>query len=121
MEILEGVPRITACRFIFSTTGKTPVSGFSKVKKQLDEIIAKNRKEKGIKAKMPSFRLHDLRRTVSTGMNGLGVLPHIVEQVLNHQSGTRGGVAGVYNRFAYLEEKRAALRAWADHVRGVVQ
>lgn len=120
VEILEGVPRITDCAFVFSTNGRTPVSGFSKVKKQLDEIIAKHRKENGVKTKMPSFRIHDLRRTVSTGMNGIGVMPHIAEQILNHQSGARGGVAGVYNKFSYLEEKRAALRAWADHVAGIV-
>lgn len=60
---------------------------------------------------------HDLRRTMVTGMNELGVAPHVVEAVVNHVSGAaRGGVAGVYNRALYLPERRAALNAWADHV-----
>ncbi|MFC3323315.1 tyrosine-type recombinase/integrase [Mesorhizobium cantuariense] len=59
---------------------------------------------------------HDIRRTVATGMAGLGVPPHIIEAVLNHISGFRGGVAGVYNRHSYEVEKRDALEKWADHL-----
>ncbi|MEI4480961.1 MULTISPECIES: tyrosine-type recombinase/integrase [unclassified Phyllobacterium] len=59
---------------------------------------------------------HDIRRTVATGMAGLGVAPHIVEAVLNHISGFRAGVAGVYNRNQYEREKRRALDVWAEHV-----
>ena len=62
------------------------------------------------------FTLHDLRRTAATGMAGLGFPPHIVEAVLNHRSGTRRGVAGVYNRFDYATEKRDALEAWGKNV-----
>jgi hypothetical protein len=54
-------------------------------------------------------------------MHGLGVQPHIVEAVLNHISGHRGGVAGVYNRAAYSAEKAAALALWAEHVLAVVE
>jgi hypothetical protein len=64
--------------------------------------------------------LHDLRRTLATGMNEIGVAPHVVEAVLNHVGGHKGGVAGVYNRAKYREEKRAALQRWADHVERVV-
>lgn len=66
------------------------------------------------------WRLHDLRRTAATGMAELGIAPHIVEAVLNHVSGARGGVAGIYNRAAYADEKRAALERWANHVEGLV-
>jgi hypothetical protein len=60
---------------------------------------------------------HDLRRTVVTGMNELGVAPHVVEAVVNHVSGrARAGVAGVYNRATYSTEKRVAPQAWADHL-----
>ncbi len=59
---------------------------------------------------------HDIRRTVATGMAGIKVAPHVVEAVLNHVSGHRAGVAGVYNRFSYADEKKAALELWADHV-----
>ena len=72
------------------------MSGFSKVKKRLDEIIAKNRRDNGITADMPAWRIHDLRRVTSTGMNDIGVFPHIVEAVLSHVSGAaKAGVAGV--------------------------
>lgn len=63
---------------------------------------------------------HDIRRTVATGMAGLGVAPHIIEAVLNHISGFRGGVAGIYNRAAYEPEKRAALELWASHLVNLV-
>ena len=65
---------------------------------------------------MANFTLHDLRRTAATGMAKLGVAPHVVERILNHVSGTFGGVAGVYNRFAYVPEMRAALELWARHL-----
>jgi integrase len=121
LEILEGVQRMPNCKYVFSTTGKTPISGFSKVKKRLDEIIAKNRADNGVRAKMPAWRIHDLRRVASTGMNDIGVFPHVVEAVLNHVSGAaKAGVAGTYNKAKYNPEKRAALEAWADHVRGIV-
>ena len=59
---------------------------------------------------------HDIRRTVATGMAGLGIAPHIVEAVLNHISGFRAGVAGVYNRAQYEPEKRRALDVWGAHL-----
>ena len=62
------------------------------------------------------WRLHDLRRTAATMMAELGVLPHIIEAVLNHVSGHRAGVAGIYNRARYQDEMRAALQRWADYV-----
>jgi hypothetical protein len=66
---------------------------------------------------MPEWVLHDLRRTVSTRMHeDIGILPHIVEAVLNHVSGHRAGVAGNYNRALYLDDKRRALIAWANHI-----
>jgi integrase len=65
--------------------------------------------ERGIKA----FTLHDLRRTCRTGLSRLKIEPHIAERVLNH---VQPGVAGVYDRFAYLDEKRAALEKWSDHL-----
>jgi len=67
------------------------------------------------------WRLHDLRRSVATGMGKLGVLPHVVECVLNHQSGFRSGVTGIYNRNPYEREVRAALALWADHVRSIAE
>jgi hypothetical protein len=65
--------------------------------------------------------VHDLRRTVATGLQRLGVRLEVTEAVLNHISGSRGGIAGVYQRHDWATEKRAALDAWASHVRSVVE
>ncbi|MGH8229783.1 MAG: tyrosine-type recombinase/integrase [Steroidobacteraceae bacterium] len=80
--------------------------------KQLTRSLAKcleRFKERGIEA----FTLHDLRRTCRTGLARLKVEPHIAERVLNH---VQPGIVGVYDRFAYVDEKRAALELWATHL-----
>jgi integrase len=91
--------------FVFTTTGKKPIAGFNNAKRRLDGLC-----------RVKDWRFHDLRRTVATGMARLGVAPHIVEKVLNHQTGTISGVAAIYNRHAYTDEKLAALELWARHV-----
>lgn len=69
---------------------------------------------------MPPYTVHDLRRSAATAMaDRLGVLPHIVEAILNHVSGHRAGIAGVYNRARYAREMREALEGWASHVEGI--
>jgi integrase len=65
------------------------------------------------------WRIHDVRRTVASGMARIGVDPHVIEKVLNHKSGIISGVAAVYNRYAYEKEKRSALNRWAEHVADV--
>jgi hypothetical protein len=70
--------------------------------------------------KVCPWRLHDIRRTVATRMGDLGILPHVIEAVLNHVSGHRAGVAGIYNRALYRAEKRHALERWAEHVQSLV-
>ena len=69
---------------------------------------------------MPEWRLHDLRRTAATMMAELGILPHIIEAILNHVSGHRAGVAGIYNRAKYQADMRDALERWGEHVAGIV-
>jgi hypothetical protein len=64
--------------------------------------------------------VHDLGLTVATGLQRLGVRLEVTEAVLNHISGSRGGIAGVYQRYDWATEKRAALDAWAAHIRSVV-
>jgi integrase len=103
--------------FIFSSDGgKTAFSGFSKAKTALDKKIAEIRKREKRKA-MPEWRLHDLRRTGRTLMAAAGVPDNIGERVLGH---VITGVHGVYNRFAYCDEKAAALTRLAAHVDGIV-
>jgi integrase len=104
--------------FVFTTTGKTPVSGWGKLKARLDGRMAKAAAPEG--RAVPDWRLHDLRRTAATGMAELGIAPHIVEATINHISGHKGGVAGVYNRAVHIEERKAALERWAAHVHAVV-
>jgi integrase len=117
-EILVGAKRIEGCKYIFSTNGRTPVSGFSKIKKRLDgAMLASAQRED---TTIPPWRIHDLRRTAATGMAAVGIPPHIIEACLSHVSGAKGGVAGVYNREQYDLEKRAALEHWAAHIEGVV-
>jgi integrase len=120
-ELLTGVKRFDGSRYIFSTNGRTPVSGWSKIKRQLDEAMSKfAREEHGGDFTIPDWRIHDLRRTCATGMHSLGVPPHIVEACLNHVSGHRAGVAGVYNQEQYSKEKKAAWARWAGHVDSII-
>jgi integrase len=68
-----------------------------------------------------NWTIHDLRRTAATRMADLGIGPHIIEQILNHQSGHKRGPAGIYNRSSYEREVRSALALWHDHVRSIVE
>jgi integrase len=66
------------------------------------------------------YRLHDIRRSVATGMAELGIQPHVIESVLNHASGHKAGVAGIYNRSKLIEPMRNALQKWADHIEALI-
>jgi integrase len=96
--------------------GAGPFQGWSNAKGALDERVLARLRKNDKKATLPPWRLHDIRRTVATRLADLGVLPHVVEAVLNHASGHKAGVAGVYNRAAYAAEKRMALDLWAEHI-----
>jgi integrase len=107
--IIVDIPRITDCRYVFTTNGKAPVAIGSKIKSKLDAEM-----------NIPAWRIHDLRRTLVTGMAELGLRPDVIELCVNHVSGTRGGIAGVYNRSELLPERRSALERWALQVQGIV-
>ena len=89
--------------------GKVPFGGWSKSKAKLDRD-----------SKVADWRLHDLRRTAATGLQRLGVRLEVTEAVLNHVSGTRGGIVGIYQRHDWAAEKRTALDGWAAHVLAAV-
>jgi integrase len=108
-SIIADRPRIEECSYVFTSRGERPVSGFAKIKIKIDRMSG-----------ITGWRLHDLRRTVASGMAQLRVPPHVVEAVLNHATGIVSGIAAVYNRYDYLDEKRHALEAWAEHVRRAV-
>lgn len=121
VKIIEARPEIGEAGYLFTTTGATPVSGFSKTKERVDGRIARRREEAGL-APMLDWTLHDLRRTMVTMMNErLGIAPHVVESCVNHISGgAKAGVAGVYNKALYLTERRAAMTAWGEFVQSLV-
>ena len=111
--------------FAFTTTGKTIVSGYSRGKARIDrqvtDILAKQATAAGREPDaLPAWRVHDFRRTVATGLQRLGIRFEVTEAVLNHVSGSRSGVAGVYQRHDWKEEKRTALDAWGRHVAGLL-
>ncbi len=103
--IAAELPRLG--EFLFTTSGKAPFSGFSKAKKQLDELSG-----------ISDWRLHDIRRTSRTLMVRAGVRPDIAERVLGH---VIPGVAGVYDRYDYAEEKRAALVRLAEQLDQIIK
>lgn len=121
LAILQDAPRHGAPgtagaeeRDLIFGQGETPFRGWSRSKIAMDRRIAKNPIGK---MQMPPWVLHDLRRTMVTGISGLGIQPHVVEAIVNHISGpAKSGVAGVYNRATYATEKRDALNVWAEHV-----
>lgn len=107
MAVISNMPH--AGNFVFTSNGTTPFSGFSKSKKRLDDISG-----------ITDWRLHDIRRTVTTGMAMLGIAPHIVDKILNHQSGTISGVAAIYQRHEFRDEREVALDAWGNYVAALI-
>jgi integrase len=125
IEILAGVPRFKHGDHLFSTTfGEKPVNGFSKAKARLDELIlkearalAERRGNDPAKVTLGEWRIHDIRRTMRTGLSALPVPDMVRELVIAH---TRPGLHKVYDQYAYLEEKRYALELWAARLRSIV-
>jgi integrase len=100
--VFSQIPRIAGSEFVF---GK-PLSGGAWSQAKL----------KFATAGIPHWRIHDLRRTVATGLQRLGFNLQVIEAVLAHTSGSRSGVVGTYQRHSFDPERRAALDAWGDHV-----
>ena len=118
----EGATRRRAEGLVFPGIAGTPFAGWSKSKRALDKAIMDTRAKAATgqpPAALLPWNVHDLRRTVATGLQRLGVRLEVTEAVLNHISGTRGGIAGVYQRHDWSAEKRAALDGWAAHVASI--
>jgi integrase len=103
LAVFEAVPHRE--RFVFHLAGARPFSNFVDSKQKLDELSC-----------VTDWVIHDLRRTVVTGMAALGVAPHVADKVLNHQTGTISGVAAVYQRHEFLAERKEALLTWGQHL-----
>ena len=108
--VLHNLPRIAGSDFVFTSTGKKPLRAWSVAKARVDDI-----------SQVGSWRTHDLRRSTATGLQGLGIPLQVTEAVLGHTAGSRGGIIGVYQRHDYAAEKRAALEAWGDYVRALIE
>jgi integrase len=108
-DILASVKRIAGSDYVFTLSGSVPVNLGSHAKQQLERLMS-----------APPWTVHDLRRTAATQMCDIGVAPHIVEAVLNHVSGHKAGVAGIYNHAQHKDAKAAALERWAAHIQSVV-
>lgn len=107
----EGLAATGLRPYVFGMRSGRPYSGWSKSKRTLD----------GLLGGLPHWTVHDLRRSFVTHVMERGLaLPHVIEAVVNHQSGAKGGVAGVYNKALYLAERRACLEAWADALEKIV-
>jgi integrase len=126
LTVLSNLERREGRDLVFGA-GDGAFQGWSNAKTALDKRVSA-RLAKDVQSpptadhlRFKPWRLHDIRRTVATGMADIGVQPHVIEAVLNHVSGHKAGVAGVYNRASYAAEKREALTLWGDHVAALIK
>ncbi len=112
LDVLRRVPRFLGSDFVFTTNGKSPVSGFGRLKARLDKTLLDGTKH---------WTIHDLRRTMSTNLAMLDVPQPVTEALLNHKTGVVSGVAAIYNVYSYADEKRDALGAWSQYVMELVR
>lgn len=111
VELLLALPRWSndPSEFVFSpTNGERPITAFWRAKRRLDSISG-----------VTAWRIHDIRRTVASGMARLGVAPHVTEKILGHEAGVIRGVAAIYTRYDFRDEKRDALELWARHMEAI--
>ncbi len=106
--VIDGVTRVG--EYVFTLNGKKPIVAWSQAKRRIDAL-----------AKIPAWRIHDLRRTAATGLQKLKTPLQVTEAVLGHHAGSRAGIIGVYQVHDYADEKRAALDAWGAHVAALVE
>jgi integrase len=108
LAVIKDMPRLVSRDQLFGQRANG-FTGWSRGKPELDQ-----------RAGLQNWTVHDVRRSVATKLADIGVLPHVIEQILNHRSGHRAGPAGIYNRSSYEREVRAALALWHDHLRTLV-
>jgi integrase len=110
LEVIAGIPHIAGAGFVFTVGGDKPLNGWGKAKERLDKA-----------AGIAPWRIHDIRRTVATGLEKLKVPLQVTEAVLGHTAGSKGGIVGIYQLHEYADEKRTALEAWGAHVMALVR
>jgi integrase len=107
VAVIGAQPRLG--QVVFSRNGVTPIGDFSSQKRKLDDLCG-----------VSHWRLHDLRRSAVSGMARLGVAPHVADKILNHVAGTISGVAAVYQRHEFMNERRDALERWGAYVESLL-
>lgn len=107
LDVLQHLPRFLGSDYVFTTTGRSPVSGFGRLKRRLDLALPSSTEP---------WIIHDLRRTMATNMAMQGVPQPVTEALLNHKTGVVSGVAAIYNVYSYSVEKRQALDRWCRHL-----
>jgi integrase len=110
-DTLKACPRIADCEFVFTLNGRAPLTGHHAIKRRLDALMPPDT--------LP-WVFHDLRRSVASGIAGLGINLPVIEKLLNHVSGSFAGIVKVYQRHSFADEKRAAMATWARHVEAIV-
>jgi len=113
-SIVENMPRLG--EYVFTTDGRSPISGWSKTKRQLDEMM-----EKELEGPVPDWRLHDLRRTVASGLAMLGFRAEVIKRVLGHAANANDVTEVHYNWHNYDKEALEAVQAWVDFLGGFFQ
>src|SRR5262249_34431286 len=98
--------------YVFTFNVRAPITDFAKCKKAIDSHMPPD---------MEPWVLHDLRRSVASGMAKLGITLPVIEKVVNHQSGSFGGIVGVYQHHQFANEKRDALERWGKHLAGLIE
>src|SRR4029077_3806536 len=120
IEVLNSIPGV-GINFVLTSAGSTPVSGFSRAKRRIDAAMLPRSGKKWAR-NATRFPAGSCTICAAQPLQGwrLNFPPHVVDKVLDHASGTIRGVATVYNRFEYLEERRPALEAWGRYVDNLV-
>jgi len=111
LAIIDSVPEQVGRNHLFGDRSVTGFTLWYAAKHDLDDRLGK----------IAPWNLHDIRRGVATWMAENNIEPHVIEAILNHYSGHRGGVAGIYNRAKYARQMQAALSQWDDHIRTLVR
>jgi integrase len=109
MGIIKGLPRFSGSKFCFTVRNTAP-SGFAKAKERLDKSIAP----------IKPWTIHDIRRSTATGLAGLGVNLPVIERLLNHVSGTFGGIVSIYQKHSFEPEMRDAMERWGRRIEDLV-
>ncbi len=120
-DLIQSVPTVAGkAGYVFTTNGRTHVSGWGSAKRQLDAKMLVLARAEDPSITIPPWRIHDLRRSCASGLQRLRVPLPVTERLLNHVSGSFGGIVGVYQRDALAEERATALERWAERVAEIV-